>query len=217
MGADVRTLLIHYAAMLRRHVLEESEVAELARRIYQRHRAAIELIFEHRPDLQQQIRGWLEELLTEHSGLEADTSSKRYVRFAPIAWDRIPRLGDGSWVKSRRVLVFEIENTPQRLFVKLIIGPGDATLRRALFDWAQENRPKMRPTQSMLGKSFNTIWQREFLRAADLAEDAGAVETRVRERWQRFINEDMPSLNELMAEFQIPEGLPASWDGAEPG
>jgi hypothetical protein len=49
LGADVRTLMVHYTQMLRRHIVSDSEIAELCHRIYQKHRRALDLIFEHRP------------------------------------------------------------------------------------------------------------------------------------------------------------------------
>lgn len=50
LGADVLTTIVHYTQMLRRHIVGDSDIAELCRRIYQRHRRALDLIYEHRPD-----------------------------------------------------------------------------------------------------------------------------------------------------------------------
>lgn len=47
---DVRTLLSHYAQMLRRHIVSESEIAQLCQKIYRKHRQALDLIYDHRPD-----------------------------------------------------------------------------------------------------------------------------------------------------------------------
>jgi hypothetical protein len=49
LGADVRTLMLHYAQMLRRHIVSESETAELCRRIYRKHQRALDLIYESGP------------------------------------------------------------------------------------------------------------------------------------------------------------------------
>lgn len=48
--ADMRTLMTHYTQMLRRHVVSNSDVAQLCREIYRKHQRALDLIFEHRPD-----------------------------------------------------------------------------------------------------------------------------------------------------------------------
>src|SRR6266576_110030 len=60
---DIRTLMSHYAQMLRRHIVAESEIADLCRRIYRKHAQAIELIVEHRPDEQAGVREVLQQLI----------------------------------------------------------------------------------------------------------------------------------------------------------
>ncbi len=55
LGPDVVTVIRHYTQMLRRHIVSEFDIAELCRRIYQKHRRALDLIYEHRPDQQASI------------------------------------------------------------------------------------------------------------------------------------------------------------------
>jgi hypothetical protein len=43
LGVDVLTAIRHYTQMLRRHVVAESEIAELCRRIYRKHQRALDL------------------------------------------------------------------------------------------------------------------------------------------------------------------------------
>ena len=63
LGADIRTLMTHYTQMLRRHILTESPIAQLCRDIYKKHKAALDLIYEHRPDQQAAVRELLEGLI----------------------------------------------------------------------------------------------------------------------------------------------------------
>jgi PD-(D/E)XK nuclease superfamily len=55
MADDVRTFLRHYSQMLRRHIVTDSKIADLCRRIYHKHQRALDLIFEHRPDQQASV------------------------------------------------------------------------------------------------------------------------------------------------------------------
>ena len=55
MGAEIRSLMKHYAQMLRRHIVSDSEIEVLCQRIYQKHKRALDLILEHRPDRQAEI------------------------------------------------------------------------------------------------------------------------------------------------------------------
>ena len=75
-GPDVRTIMEHYSKMLRRHIVNDSEIAELCRQIYRKHQSALDLIFQYRPDLQDQVRQELQELIEEHSGLNIDHCSE---------------------------------------------------------------------------------------------------------------------------------------------
>jgi|SRR5579862_9328446 len=70
--------------------MEDSKVAALARRIYQSHRAALDVIFEHRPDerlnlseaLQQRMKASASEL-----SLRPMIFNKGFIRFLPREWD----------------------------------------------------------------------------------------------------------------------------------
>ena len=64
--------------------MSDSEIAELCRKIYARHQRALDLIFEHRPDLQADLADALGALITgsaQEHGLELDQSEKSYIRW----------------------------------------------------------------------------------------------------------------------------------------
>ena len=91
-GQDVHMGLAHYTQMLRRHIVSDSEAVELARRIYAKHKRALDLIFEQKPDLQTDIAGELKRLVSEVADLVEDHCTKVWVRFALRAWQQIPEL-----------------------------------------------------------------------------------------------------------------------------
>ena len=59
LDGEIVMVLEHYAQMLRRHIVSDSDIAELCRSIYQKHKQALDLIFEHRPDQQAQIKQYV--------------------------------------------------------------------------------------------------------------------------------------------------------------
>src|SRR5581483_935968 len=81
LGQDVLTLIRHYTQMLRRHIVSESDIAELCRRIYSKHQRALDLIYEHRPDQQATIQTLLKNLIQKTPGLVLDSHPKRFSRF----------------------------------------------------------------------------------------------------------------------------------------
>lgn len=80
-GSEVQLLMTHYLEMLRRHIVDESQAARLAREIYKKHLRALDFIFENRPDRQGELRGFLENLVTALEGMVLDKSNKTFVTF----------------------------------------------------------------------------------------------------------------------------------------
>jgi len=126
LGGAVITTIEHYVAIIRRHIVSESEIAILCQQIYRRHKNALDLIFEHKPDLQMDLKAILEEEIKKHLGYELDHCTKSGVRFLPENWDRDPRENAGSgWTPTKRVVLFELNNYPGSIKLRLVIGPVD--------------------------------------------------------------------------------------------
>lgn len=136
-GSDVHTLIKHYINLIRRHLVNDSEIAQLCRKIYRQHYQALNLIYEHRPDLQLQIADFLKEMVQESEplGIVLDDSNKCFIRCVPKSWDRLPfQRTCEHWTSSKRLVLFEFFNFPDRLEFKLTIGPGAKTNKEAVFN-----------------------------------------------------------------------------------
>lgn len=211
MDPAVHTLMTHYARTLRRHVVSDSQIAELCRRLYGKHKRALDLIYEHRPDRQAQLYDLLAELVRGTPDLVPDVSSKQYVRFGVTAWDHpVLRSGTG-WTKTGRILLFEFENAPEKLALGLYVGPGPAETRQLLVERARDHMPPFKVGKSST-KYHHSIYRRSFLLASDLEHpDWDQVEAKVRQRWQEFVTTDLPpmitSLNVSVIES---EAVPAA-------
>lgn len=202
LGPDVRTLIRHYVQMLRRHVMSESEIAELCRRIYRKHQRALDLIFEHRPDFQAELRDYLEELIRAKESLIFLPSGKTYIRFTSKALDRPSLRVSEGWLASGHILVFEFVNAPDRLKVKLTVGPGPQEFRSALFKLAKQNKA-FSPYGQQLSPKFHTLYQRQFL--APGAYDGAPAEDlkeKIKLEWQKFLQNDLPRLEQVLEQEQ---------------
>ncbi len=190
LGPDVRVALTHYTQMLKRHIMSESEIAELCRRIYRKHQRALNLIYEHRPDQQGAVREILEKLVLAEEGLILDDSSKSRIRFAVKDWE-VPLLKQGEgWTHTGRMLLFEFVNSTNKLALHLIIGPGPNETRQRLFDIAHSQTPFRSPFRS-LNRKWNTIYVRQFLTASAYEEgNLGAIESDINKKWQQFQEHD---------------------------
>ncbi len=69
--------------------MSDSDVAELCRKIYAKHKQALDLIFEHRPDLQlemaDKITDLAEQSITSHK-IYVKFYNKRYIGFGCNEW-----------------------------------------------------------------------------------------------------------------------------------
>lgn len=189
----VHAVLVHYARMLRRHIVTDSEIADLCRRIYRRHQRALDLIFEHRPDQLADVQTILVACVQSRGDLILDTASKQIVRFGHVAWEELPR-GQG-WTRSGRLVLFEFSNYPGFLSLNLYVGPGPIEARQRLIDLATVHQPPFRVSKRGTGKNHKSIFSRRFLKPEDYDDAAhGDIEARVMARWEEFAAQDLPAL-----------------------
>jgi hypothetical protein len=200
-GPDVQTALRHYAQLLRRHIMPDSDIAQLCQRIYRKHQRALDLIFEHRPDLQGEMRDFLVKMIEETPGMALDHPTKTWIRCCPEAWDTpILRQGSG-WTSSNRMLLLEFGNDPARLHLKVKIGPGPQEIRERLLNLAVAHQPPFVVAgQSVSARNrHKTIYSQDLLRANDY-EDASMDELRgrVQAGWDQFVDEVLPEITAVL-------------------
>lgn len=199
LGADVRTLMTHYTQMLRRHIVSESEIADLCRRIYRKHQQALDLIYEHRPDQQAEIREMLERVVIKTPGLVLDHCSKSYIRFMPKEWDVQTLKGEG-WMASGRMLLFEFYNLPDRLKLNLVLGPGSQETRQKLFDMARVRAP-FKTASRALSQKWNNLYGKPFLKPSDYDDaDNEQLEKEIQKHWAEFLSNDLPKIMDAIKE-----------------
>lgn len=187
--------LRHYSQVLGRHVIGDSEIAELCKKIYRKHRRALDLIYEHRPDRQDEIREILIGFVGEVSVLKPEDSTKGKVRFAVAEWDTSITMAGPGWTSSRRLLIFEWANDPDKLSLKLVLGPGDQETRHRLHAVASSAGRPFKVAKG-LGAYWNTLYSRTWLTKADLAEkEIDELEPKLREQWRRFVERDLPQID----------------------
>ena len=173
--------------------MTESEISDLCRRIYSKHKQALDLIYEHRPDRLQIVRELLEGWMKQNPELELDHCSKAYIRFIPKRLDTdVLKQGSG-WTSSGRMLLFEAGNDPNHLTLRVIIGPGPTDTRRKLFDLAHAKQPPFKPFAKFYNQ-WNTIVAHKLLtaKAYELHDDEFRAE--LEKQWKRFLEKELPAI-----------------------
>jgi len=207
-GADVATALSHYVTMIRRRVMPDREIQELCRRIYSKHRAALDLIYEHRPDRQAEIRGFLLKMINEDPAFTLDVSDKTWIRFHPVSWGR-PELKVGQgWTKTRMIVLFQFANSsqwnPNSLGLDLNIGPGDENVRRQIYEAATKAGSPFTPSPNGLSKKWVPLFWKEILPTADYDDpDFERIQARLQEEWSAFKSNELPLIREVIDQVPL--------------
>lgn len=102
--ADVKAFIDSYLDVLRREIMEDKEITKLCQDIYRKHRQALDLIFENRPDRLQNVsvffREWSKKRAKEKVIVfDEEKCSKSYCRFRTPYMDGImlPCEGNSGW------------------------------------------------------------------------------------------------------------------------
>lgn len=190
-GTDVHLLLKHYTEMINRHLMSENEIVELSKKIYQRHKRALDIIFEHRPDSLNETNACIIELLEHYMvsrDMELDHCSKSYIRFAVKRWDNIDEQlsGDGQWTKSNRVLLFEIVNNPNEIALKFLIGPGEKKFREKLFNATERNSKLFKGRSKSLYIKWTQIYKKTLVSKKQMEYELEAVKNLIQQELENF-------------------------------
>jgi hypothetical protein len=191
---EVHGLLKHYARLLRRYVVEDSEIADLCRQIYEKHQRAIDLILEHRPTAQARRYELLARLVEASDGLLLGHKSHSRLIFVPVEWDLLRLRGTLKVTPSGLILFFEIGNREDRVDLILVLGPGDTELRRTIIDAARAAEGVFR-----IGRRPGPVWAR-FYSAKILTERETATlsideqQERIRRFWEQFTSQTLPKM-----------------------
>ena len=203
LGPDVRTLLEHYAQMLRRHIVSDLEIAQLCQRIYRKHQRALDMIYEYRPDLQEEIREILVSLIEKEDGLVLAHSTKTYIRFYPSEWD-VPALKiNETGSSSKQLLLFYFKNEQDRLRLRLVIGSGETEVVHRLFKMAEEETSSnpLRTFYKKPNQKKNSIFLKPVLETNQYEDTSiNELEQKIKKEWKIFLERDLPDIKDAFRE-----------------
>ena len=201
LNENVLNFISHYKTILRRYIVGESEVEKICNQIYKTHKQALDLIFRHKQDLQKEISEHLESIIKKSKETIFDSSSKAYVRFTtPTLENLIEKICEG-WTNSKRILLFELENYKERLFLKLIIGPGDQNYRNRLIEHFRKESSFYKRAYLELRKKWHTVYTKEFLGKNDYeGNESEDLKLKVGKKLADFVNGDLAKINNFFQE-----------------
>jgi len=217
---EIAIVLKHYVDMLRRHIVEDEELKQLAIQIYQKHRDALEFIYSCHSEGNESLLEEIRPILESQSNVVIDRNSPTVLRFVPAEWIAIPQLNacpPQLWTKTGRNLIFEIKSlktdesgSRDKIQLSLILGASDEGLRQYLFRRMQSD-PK---TFSGIGKTMGQLWamvfKRELLsRNSAMRMDDDEKRNAVRESFEGFLKAEFVSVTGAVVKIcsEVPEKL----------
>jgi len=140
----------------------------LAITLYERHKEAVDFIFECRPQPNSllSVAGTCLENIPD---FVIDSRGSTLIRFAPAIWDNHLQVikGDSAkWSRTGRGLLFEVKtfsNNPGRVNVSLTLGPGDAEMRAQVYQMATSNPKLFTGVSRSMGEQYAIIFSRDLL------------------------------------------------------
>ena len=198
---EVLTLLTHYAATLRKQVLQEDELDALCAQLYQRHRRALDYIYARRADPQARIREELEQLVLANPALVLDyakPASRKFVGFSLVAWDSLlPRGSSREWSAEGRILLFWFSNQPQSLRITLQISAGaDPTDRARLIALSEAQGAPFSVKPNARNAAWSILYSRELLAPRSYTKKTlEQLLDELHASWESFLTGDLPLLD----------------------
>lgn len=99
---EPRLFIKHYLNLLEDRFMDTSPVGKLAREIYAKHKKALDLIFEHRPDSSQELSDAVGKLVRDRAKAERIVPlqfDNKVLRFVPESWDMKKNRGEDDWCR----------------------------------------------------------------------------------------------------------------------
>lgn len=158
-GDEPRVLLDNYLRLLEEKFMDESEIARTALRIYQQHRRALDVIFEHRPDNLRMASEKIKVLMAEAAkdmGIQMEASSKSYIRFIPKSWNHPGNVHGSGWAGCIRTVLFEMNLTSKRPYLYMIAGKAPSAWIEPLWQRAA-TAPFQRPKRASRPQTWCTL------------------------------------------------------------
>ena len=143
-NSDVRAFLNQYAVTLRRNIVPDvsNDIHELARRIYLKHRRAIDLIIDNRerytPNYVTDGFRMIRKAVGQQTLWTEGMCNRPYVRFRSADWEEYEELRLADWPQFLLLFEVQVTNNWAKLFLTLFHG-GDESLRRRMYDRVKEH------------------------------------------------------------------------------
>jgi hypothetical protein len=173
-----------YLTTIKRELMKNDELNELADKIYKAHREILDFVIENKSDITSEIYQLFVDQI-EQSGWVMGSKNKGYVRFLTPKLDAIiPRKGQGWPLKEN--FLFEIDYfwSKRKASFKTVISPGDEEIQKVLSK-AIENIPEYKKPSGkkwLVHLQYSWKFETEEMVNADEAE----IKSMLKAEWPKI-------------------------------
>ena len=168
-SADAKAILEHYTKMIRRNLIMNEDLQRICKEIYYKHRGAIDLIIENRPNSISELSDFIDDCLKEIASKESifieDTNStKKYIRFSTeYIREKLYQLPDVTFWFGHRLL-YEFNCGESGIVFGAVAIPQDDTFKK-LFMLGQQKCTEygIKKTGKMPEKCATVVWRHLIL------------------------------------------------------
>ena len=206
---DVMAFLRQYAIAIRRNIVPDvsNDVHQLARRIYRKHQAAIDLIMknaeDYKPNYLNEASARLGEVIDAKPVIwRRGRSNVGYFRFMPAAWAKYESIKLPGW--PNHLLLFEahVTNSPAAIILGLVPGE-DKALRRKIFARAKNNPEAFNCQEPHYTEDWIILHtDKDILTASDYEVwwDENTIRSKIAGRLDDFSHTQFPRINEIIVQ-----------------
>ena len=195
---EIKLFIQQYLDIVRRRIVEDSEVQELCRKIYQDHSRALKLIFKYRPDRTAEISKVIQDHIESRDDIITGYFSDTRTNFLPRCMGNV--LPD-------KMLLWALRNRDGRVQFKLTLCPGPQEIREQVFEKAKSlpelfDGSKAKKLPEKWHSFFSETWitQKE---SEEFSEEQ--IKERIAEKIQSFLDRKGYAIADALRELEFAE------------
>ncbi len=209
---STKTFIRQYTDILRRKIVGNQELEKLCLDIYRKHKRALDLIYENKPDQYSQIYELVKGIIENSDELKLDHHTKSNIKFYVELFDEKLKKESINWTSTKRLLLFEVENSGDTLKISLKLGPCEQNVRIGILNFFDKHYDdKKRLLLKVMrngvpkGTKYTSIYTRRIVTSSSYKDlDYEGFEKKIQSVFKDFIKKDLEELKKIINEI--------SWD-----
>lgn len=198
----IKNFVEDYKAILRRYLLTDSKIQKICNEIYSKHKKALDLIYEYRPDIISEIHEAIDNMMSNFDEYVKTHSIKTVFRFTD---ERLRRINthykdvSNGWLKDNSIIVHELRISDKHLKIATLVGPSDDDSRNEIIDYYynQPNTPSKRNTSK-----YETL-KSTLITKIDSEENINNIIKKIEGDFERKINSHVNTVKEAFQDFKV--------------